>query len=87
MIPKEIRRKIQLKLKLDEEISKWIEENLDTEGLYFGSMKIVDEPSGDEQDEGEYCDQSKIGWSEDSFCGYYYYPLDNGKYLCFYFEC
>lgn len=86
MIPKEIREKIEQKLKLDEEISQWAQNNIDVEGLFFESMKIVDEPSGDEQDEGEYCDQS-LGYFEDSYYGYYYYPLDNGKYLCFYYEC
>lgn len=87
MIPKEIREKIENKLKLDEEIRKWTSENLYVDGFYFESMKIVDEPSGEEQDNGEYCDQSTFGYSEDSFYGYYYSPLDNGKYLCFYYEC
>lgn len=87
MIPKEIREKIEQKLKLDEEISQWAQNNIDVEGYFFESMKIVDEPSGDEQDEGEYCDQGCFGYSEDSYYGYYYYPLDNGKYLCFYYEC
>lgn len=92
MIPKEIREKIEYKLKLDEEIRKWTSENLSSEnlyveGFYFESMKIVDEPSGEEQDNGEYCDQSRFEYSEDSFYGYYYFPLDNGKYLCFYYEC
>ena len=87
MIPKEIREKIENKLKLDEEIRKWTCENLDVDGLYFDRMEIVDEPSGEEQDNGEFCDQSTFGYSEDSFYGYYYFPLDNGKYLCFYYEC
>lgn len=87
MIPKEIREKIENKLKLDEEIRKWTSENLYVDGFYFESMKIVDEPSGEEQDNGEFCDQSTFEYSEDSFYGYYYFPLDNGKYLCFYYEC
>ena len=86
MIPKEIREKIETKLKLDEEIYEWIKNNLDTEGLFFESMRIVDEPDGDEQGDGEYCDQS-VGYCGDDFHGYYYFPLDNGKYLCFYYEC
>ncbi|MBS5114144.1 MAG: hypothetical protein KHY88_00325 [Erysipelotrichaceae bacterium] len=86
MIPKEIREKIETKLKLDKEIYEWIENNLDTEGLFFESMKIVDEPSGDEQDNGEYCEQY-VGYLGDDFSGHYYFPLDNGKYLDFYFEC
>lgn len=87
MIPKEIREKIEDKLKLDEEIIKWTSESLYVDGFYFESMKIVDEPSGEEQDNGEYCDQSSFEYSEDSFYGYYYFPLDNGKYLRFYYEC
>lgn len=86
MIPKEIRRKIQLKLKLDKEIAEWMEENINVEGFLFDSIRIVDEPSGDKQDNGEYCDQS-VGYCGDDFYGYYYIPLDNRQYLCIYYEC
>ena len=86
MIPKEIREKIETKLKLDKEIYEWIKNNLNTDGLFFESMRIVDEPSGEEQCDGEYCNQS-VGWLGDDFSGHYYFSLDNGKYLDFYFEC
>lgn len=34
-IPKEIREKVEQKLKLDEEIKDWIKENLDAEDMFF----------------------------------------------------
>lgn len=86
-IPKEIREKIEKKLKLDEEIKKWFEERVDiAEDFYFPSIDIVDEPSGKYQGDGEFCDQS-VGYCEDDFYGNYYWEMDNGKYLCIYYEC
>lgn len=38
IIPKEIREKIEQKLKLDKEIEDWIEENLDAEDMIFESI-------------------------------------------------
>ena len=86
IIPKEIREKIEQKLKLDKEIEDWIEENLDAEDMIFESIRITNSTSGIEQDDGEYCDQS-VGVCGDDFYGYYYWPMDNGKYMCMYFEC
>lgn len=86
MIRKEIREKIEKKLELDAELTAWMEENIDVEGFLFDSIQIVDEPCGECQGNGEYCDQS-VGYCEDDFYGYYYIPLDNGKYLCIYYEC
>lgn len=86
IIPKEIREKIEQKLKLDEDIEKFFRENEDVDGLYFPSMEIVDEPTGEEQSNGEFCSQS-CGYCEDDFYGHYYWPMDNGKYLRMYFEC
>lgn len=85
-IPKEIREKVERKLKLDEEIKDWIKENLDAEDMVFESIQITDYPAGREQNNGEYCNQS-VGACGDDFYGYYYWPMDNGKYMCMYFEC
>lgn len=86
MIPKEIREKFEKKLNLDTELADWMIENTDVEGFLLDSIKIVDEPFGVEQDDGEYCDQS-VGYCEDDFYGNYFIPLDNGKYLRIYYEC
>lgn len=86
MIPKEMRRKIEDKLNLDKEVKEWLESNLDMECCDYETMQIVDKPKGDKQGNGEYCDQFRYGDSEDSYFGRYYYPLDNGKYLCFCFQ-
>ena len=48
------------------------------DGVYFGDYSIADEPSGDAQDEGEYCNQG-TGYSEDSGNGVYYYPIEGSK--------
>lgn len=85
-IPKEIRQKIEQKLKLDDEISDWIKENLDAEDMCFESIEIVNYPTGREQCNGEWCNQS-VGYCGDDFYGYYYWPMDNGQYLCMYYEC
>lgn len=86
MIQKEIREKIEKKLELDIEIIEWMEENIDVEGFFFDSMEIVDEPHGEYKNNGEYYNQS-VGHCEDDFYGYYYIPLDNGKYLRMYYQC
>ena len=79
MIPKEIREKIEQKLKIDKGIKEWLSE------ILWEYAEIVDKPKGTEQDNGEYCSQSTDGY--DSYWGHYYYPLDNGKYLKVYYEC
>lgn len=86
VIPKEIREKIEEKLRINEEIKEFFKENEEVEGLYFDTIKIVDKPKGRKQQDGEYCDQSR-GYCEDDFYGYYYWPTDNGKYVCMYYEC
>ena len=47
-------------------------------GAYINDYNIVSEPSGDVQDEGEYCDQW-TGYSEDSGSGVYYYQIEDSK--------
>lgn len=96
-IPKEIVEKMKQVNSLMLEVDKWIDENIDTDGskhnhrmcftdewVHPDYYQFTDEAHGDEQDDGEYCDQWTVGESVDSFEGYYYYPTETGEY--FYFE-
>ena len=83
-IPKEIREKIEQRIQLDDELTKWFAENLDIEGCDHRCAFIADKAKGEEQDDGEYCDQRQI--DDDWFSGKYYWEMDNGKYLCMNFE-
>lgn len=85
-IPKEIREKIEQKIKIDEEIKDWMKESIDVDDMYFPSMEITEKPKGEFQGEGEWCNQS-VGYCGDDFYGHYYWEMDNGKYLCMYYEC
>lgn len=87
MIPNEIREKIEQKLKIDKEINEWFDENsyVTSNEIFWELAEIVDEPQGEEQDDGEYSDQRTDG--NDNYWGYYYFSLDNGKYLKVYFQC
>lgn len=83
-IPKEIREKIEQRIKLNEELDAWFKENIDTEGCDMRNVRIVNNPKGEEQDDDEYCDQKTLG--EDWYRGQYYWKMDNDKYLCADFE-
>lgn len=48
------------------------------DGVYIEDFFVVDEPQGEHQQDGEYCDQY-TGYSEDSGSGVYYYPSENIK--------
>lgn len=62
----------------------WEEENCDA-GVYIGDLYIVDKPTGEEQCDGEYCNQ--ICQGEDWFTGTYYYPIeDSDKYVAYTYE-
>ena len=51
------------------------------DGVYIEGFSIRDEPCGDDQGEGEYCDQW-TGYSGDTGSGVYYYPVEGeGKYV------
>lgn len=84
IIRKEIREKLELRTKLDEELKSWFKENIDVDGCDISNAKICDKPAGVSQSQGEYCDQTMIG--EDWYKGQYYWKMDNGKYLCMDFE-
>ncbi len=54
-------------------------------GVYVGHLFIADEPNGDEQNDGEYCDQWRHG--EDWYTGTYYYPIEgSNKYVAYTYE-
>ena len=86
-IPKDIVAKIRQVNELNNDICKWIDSELETEGMDFSHLfwEIVPEPQGDEQDDGEYCNQRQH--SEDWFTGEYYWQLEGeSNYLQVDFE-
>jgi len=96
-IPKEIVEKMKQVNFLMAEIDFWMYENIDVDGSMHDHRKLytreydhhdyyqfTDEALGEEQDDGEYCNQWAVGESGDSFHGFYYYPTEAGEY--FYFE-
>lgn len=91
-VSKETMSKVKRLNKLAEEAKKirmeLIEEFKDAfDGCYMEEFFIVDEPCGDAQGEGEYCSQGCYGYSSDSGCGTYYYPIDHSKkYLAITYE-
>lgn len=55
------------------------------QGVYIGDLFITDKPEGEEQGDGEYCDQYCQG--EDWYTGTYYYPIeDSDKYVAYNYE-
>ena len=57
------------------------------EDIYVCNMVIVSEPTGDCQGEGQYCNQSSVGWTGDSLEGTYYFPTEDGRYLAIEYSC
>ena len=94
-IPKEIADKVQayhdameIANKAYEEVTEWINENTDADGVCIVDLNIVDEPQGAKQGNGEYCNQICNGWSEDSFSGTYFHPIEgSNKFLAYAYEC
>ena len=69
-------------------IDKWLDENVDDAEI-FGIAKsfVTDKPTGEEQFNGEYCEQY-TGFKADDYYGKYYFPIENSnKYLGFECEC
>lgn len=86
-IPKEVVEKIRQANELNNEICKWMDSELETEGMDFTPLfwNIVPEPQGEEQGDGEWCAQRQH--SEDWFTGEHYYQLEGeSNYLCMDFE-
>lgn len=85
-VPKEIAKKTaeyeEAKQKADKlfaELEEWSKEN-GLEDLYIENFGIVQEPKGEEQGNGEYCNQYMR--FEDSGDGTYYYPIeDSTQYM------
>ena len=72
--------------KLYEEIDEWFMKN-DGDDTYRGSYNIVNEPCGDNQGDGEYCNQWS-GYCEDDYHGIYYFPINHSKkYVAMEYEC
>lgn len=81
-IPKAIREAVEQRNRLNEEIRVWFEEqDVDLEGMWTDDAYICEceEVSGEDQGDGEICDQTQHG--EGSFSGTYYWECDNGQYL------
>ena len=76
-IPKGIVDKIKQRNKLNKEIEKWCNENLDMDGMCSQYADITRSKFGDEQgtkDCKEWCAKSQIG--EDTFYGYYFWETE-----------
>lgn len=70
------------------EVKDWLNENTESSGVYITDLFLTDTPTGNPQGEGEYCDQSAVGWTGDSFAGKYYHPIEGSKqYLGYDYEC
>lgn len=84
-IPEEIVAKVEAFQKAKEEgkalfadLRAFFDEDMD--GAYMENFCIVDEPTGQEQNGGEYCNQI-TGMLGDDFSGTYYYPIGDGRYI------
>lgn len=76
-IPKKIVDKIKQRNKLNKEIKKWCEDNLDMDGMCSDFADITRSHHGDEQGTlecKEWCDQTQIG--EDYFTGDYFWETE-----------
>ena len=62
--------------KLYEELKSWASEH-GFEDMWIHDFGTAQEPVGDEQDGGEYCDQTMTG--EDTGYGDYYYPIEGSS--------
>lgn len=82
-VPKEIAIKADryemLKKEADElyeELESWANEN-GFDGIWANDFGTAQEPVGEEQDGGEYCNQTMT--EEDSGYGDYYYPIEGSS--------
>ena len=77
MIPKEIREKVELVIKLNDEMFEYLKREYNFSD-YIENLDIVDYPSGKKLQDGSY----KTWYSYGSDNVYHrYYPMDNGRYL------
>ena len=93
IVPKEIVEMMEKVNELEKDIFEWAKENIDIDGSdlsirdyqeYTPHFIFKDEPTGEKQTNGEYCDQWQYG--DDWYKGVYYYPTYNNKYLALDFD-
>ncbi|MEK0401569.1 hypothetical protein WMW75_09100 [Streptococcus suis] len=60
--------------------------NIESDSILRSCFIICHSAYGDEQFDGEYCDQS-CGYSEDDYHGVYYYPIGENLYFAHNYEC
>lgn len=94
-IPKDLadkaRRYEKLQLEctaLCKELTEWFNEN-GADGVYISAIFTCDEPCGEYQhSDGEWCDQSSVGDSGDSFEGNYYHQVeDDSSFVGYSYWC
>lgn len=93
-VPKEIADKakayqeaMEVANKAYEEVVEWLQENTEADGVYINGLFVTDHPTGNEQGEGEYCEQH-TGYCEDDYYGKYYHPIEGSNlYLGYNYEC
>ncbi|HFI0423409.1 TPA: hypothetical protein ACGOZR_002379, partial [Streptococcus suis] len=59
--------------------------NIESDSILRSCFIICHSAYGDEQFDGEYCDQS-CGYSEDDYHGVYYYPIGENLYFAYNYE-
>ncbi|MFI3069460.1 hypothetical protein [Streptococcus suis] len=59
---------------------------IESDSILRSCFIICHSAYGDEQFDGEYCDQS-CGYSEDDYHGVYYYPIGENLYFAYNYEC
>lgn len=73
--------------KLFKEVADWLNKN-GADGVYIEGIFISNKAFGQKQVEGEYCDQSSVGESGDSFQGTYFHQIDGSKkYVAYKYWC
>ncbi|CYU26567.1 hypothetical protein HO621_05480 [Streptococcus suis] len=60
--------------------------NIESDSILRSGFIICHSAYGDEQFDGEYCDQS-CGYSEDDYHGVYYYPIGENLYFAYNYDC
>lgn len=66
--------------RLFEELQQWFSVNADMDDCCLYGFGVSEEPEGEEQEEGEYCNQYQR--CEDSFDGTYYWAIEGSpKYV------
>ena len=61
-------------------------DHIEGEYIFRNNFFICHDACGEEQLDGEYCDQSS-GYSGDDFIGVYYYPIGENLYFTYDYEC